>query len=106
MLALAAGEDPIETGSGLTLRAKLDAVTRTYEAYRGSTATVEAEDGHLLITWEDADEPVVAYPETANLADRSFYVVKGDARRDPIEFRETDDGMTMLMSNRLRLDRI
>ncbi|MFB6206744.1 MAG: serine hydrolase [Haloglomus sp.] len=105
VLALAAGEDPIETVPGLALREKLDAVAGTYEAYRGATATVEPRDGHLVLRWEQADDPVSAFPESAAPDDHSFYLLKGDARRDPLEFRKTGDGMMMLLSNRLRLER-
>ena len=103
VLALAAGESPVEHVPGLSLREKLEAVAATYEAYRGPTATVEAADGHLAIELEEAEESLTAVPESLARDDYSFYAVRGDGRRDRIEFRETDAGLSMLLSQ-WRLD--
>jgi CubicO group peptidase (beta-lactamase class C family) len=106
VLAIAAGESPVETVPGLALQEKLDAVTGTYEAYRGPAATVEADGGYLTVTLsvEGHDDSVTAVPVSSTPDDYSFYVVRDDGRRDAIEFRETDDGLVLLLA-RFRLNR-
>lgn len=104
VLAIAAGESPTEAVPGLALQEKLSAVAGIYETYRGPTATVEATGGHLTVTLDDGDEPMAAFPESLAADDYSFYAVRENGRREPIEFRETDDGLTMLLSP-FRLDR-
>lgn len=73
VLALAAGEPPVERVPGLALREKLDAVAGPYEAYRDPTPTVEATDGDLTIDLEYVDESIPAFPETLAADDYSFY---------------------------------
>lgn len=116
VLAIAAGEQPVEAVPGLALREKLAAVAGTYEAYRGPTATVEAAGGHVTIDLsvdgdeddggeaDGEDEPIPAFPESVAVDDYSFYTVRDDGRCEPVEFRETDDGLMLLFSG-LRLDR-
>lgn len=104
VLGLAAGESPVEGVPGLALREKLDAVAGTYGAYRGPRATVKTTDGHLTIDFEEVDESITAFPETLAADEYSFYWVRGNGRRDPIEFHESDAGLTMLLSH-WRLDR-
>lgn len=105
VLAIVVGESPVEVLPGLALREKLEAVTGTYETYRGPTATVDAGEGHIRISLEDRDREVVAVPTSADTDEYTFDAVRGDGRRDPVEFRETDDG-TMLLWSRFRFDSI
>jgi CubicO group peptidase (beta-lactamase class C family) len=104
VLALAAGEDPTEEVRAFELQEKLEAVAGTYEAYRGPTATVEAHGGHVTVhvegEWQDDRYP--AFPSSTSADDYSFYAVTAGLR-DPVEFRETDDGMTLL-AERYRFD--
>lgn len=98
ILALAAGEDPVEAVPDLALEAKLDAVAGTYEAFRGPTATVENTGGHITIRPEENGRPTTAFPTSTAADDYTFYVIQPGGIRAPIEFRETADGMTMLWS--------
>lgn len=104
-LAVAAGEAPPAAVPSLGVRAKVEAVTGTYEGYRGAvTATVEGEDGRLAVSVEPWGVAFPAFPESSDPDDHSFYTVQHHGHRVPVEFREYDSGVALLWSL-ARLDR-
>lgn len=105
VLAIAAGEAPT-AAPGIALERQLAALEGTYESYRdGPTATVEADDGHLTVTLDEYGVEFPAIPESLEADNRSFYTVERGGERQPVEFRETEAGMTMLYT-RARFDRV
>ncbi len=103
LLAVAAGEAPTVVPE-LGLERQFDAVTGTYENYRGGPdAVVEADDGHLTIRVGD-EMTFPAIPLSADPDGRTYRAVHEGGLRVPVEFRETDEGLTMLW-RRWRFDR-
>lgn len=96
----------MEVVPSLALAEKIEAVTGTYEGYRGGlTATVDAADtgSHIEVTYEDGPGwEFPAFPESIAHDDYAFYTVRVDGLRDPVTFHETDDGMEL----RCNIDRL
>ena len=100
VLALAAGEEPIEQVRMLAVERKIDAVVGEYEtAHAERTVTVErAPVGRISVTIEGMGLSFDAVPETADPDDLAFVATMGDGSRWPVAFRETDDDTELLLS--------
>lgn len=107
VLALVHGDDPSETVPAYMLDAKAEPIVGEYAAHRGvRTATVEQTDGGLTITADDPGWSMTyhAVPETLDPADHRYYTVTATGKRVPVEFRVTDDDVSLLLE-RWRLHR-
>lgn len=96
VLAIAAGESPVDVVPEVSLREKIDAVTGRYEAFRGPSATVADAGGHITVELEEWGEKFPAFPESQAADEYAFYTVEPNGHRTPVEFREFDDGLAML----------
>lgn len=89
------------------LREKCEAVTGTYEAFRGEyPITVEHEDGRLAVTIGGAlgEEEFPAFPRSLDSEDHDFYTVTGAGARAPLEF-DLDGEPADLYFQRIRVRR-
>lgn len=102
VLAIAAGAEPGEVVPSLSLDGKLEAVSGTYEGYRGGlmVSVSPADSGsHLEVTYHDYPGwSFPAFPESTARDDYTFYSVREGGLRNPVTFQETTDGMEMRCS--------
>lgn len=97
VLAIAQGSEPTAASTTFAVREKLDAVTGSYESYRGVlSATVERSGGGLTLTIETrlGEQDVPLFPASLDPDEYEFYTVLGSGARTPVEFDlsgETDD---------------
>lgn len=106
MLALLSDQD-VTTVPAYALEEKCEAVTGTYEAFRGEyPITVEHEDGRLAVTIGGAlgEEEFPAFPRSLDPDDHDFYTVTGAGARAPVEF-DLDDEPADLYFQRIRARR-
>jgi CubicO group peptidase (beta-lactamase class C family) len=100
VLALLAGEVPVETVPALGLHTKLERVTGSYESYRGiATAEVSRNGGgiELELSTELSGQEFVATPDSAAPGDLAFSAATASGVRVPIEFERTDDGLDLFV---------
>lgn len=106
VLALLSGQD-VTAVPAYALREKCEAVTGTYEAFRGEyPITVEHDGGKLAVTIGGAlgEEEIPAFPRSLDPADHAFYTVTGAGARAPLEF-DLDDEPADLYFQRIRARR-
>jgi len=96
VIATVVGESPVDVVPEIALREKLRSVTGRYESFRGPSVTVEEQEGHITVEFEEWGREFPAFPETLAADDRSFYTVESSGARAPVEFREFEDGLAML----------
>ena len=105
VLAIATGHDATAVPA-FALRRKCEAVTGTYESFRGSVAaSVARAGGGISVTLSGGlgEEDVAALPETLDPDDHAFYAVSGDGAREPLEFDlEGDHADLFFRRHRLR----
>jgi len=104
VLAVATDRDPTREPA-FALKEKCEAVTGTYESFRGElSATVERDGGGLAVTLSGSwgEEELAAFPDSLDPADHVFYTVTGDGARMPVEF-DTSGDRTDLFYARSRL---
>ncbi|PSQ15825.1 serine hydrolase [Halobacteriales archaeon QS_8_69_26] len=107
VLAVAAGHPPTEEPT-YAMKRRCEAVTGTYESYRGElTATVERDGGGLSVTMEGSfgEEELTAFPASLSPDDHEFYTVFGDGARALLEF-DLDGDHADLFYTRARLRRV
>ena len=102
VLAIAVGRSPREVVPSLSLTEKLEAVSGTYEGYRGGvTVSVAPSDSgsHLEVTYHDGPGwSFPAFPESTARDDYTFYSIREGGLGNPVTFQETADGMEMRCS--------
>lgn len=100
ILALAAGEEPIEHVRMLAVERKIDAVVGEYEtAHAERTVTIErAPIGRISVTIEGMGLSFDAVPVTDDPDDLAFVATMGDGSQWPVAFHEADDGTELLLS--------
>ena len=102
VLAIAAGAEPKEVVPSLSLAEKLEAVSGTYEGYRGglTVSVAPADSGsHLEVTYQDGPGwSFPAFPESTARDDYTFYSVREGGLRNRVTFHETANGMEMRCS--------
>lgn len=80
------------------LREKCEAVSGTYEAFRGeSTVSVERRNGGLVLRFESrlGEEELRAFPASLDPDDHEFYTITGDGVRAPLEFEFDGEQMRL-----------
>lgn len=93
VLAVATGHDRTAVPA-LAIRAKCEAVTGTYESFRGDvTVDVEPDDGGVSLSFSEApiDGEMTAYPTSLHPDDHEFELVNHAGAREPVEFRPDGD---------------
>ena len=102
VLAIAAGAAPGEVVPSLSLAEKLEAVSGTYEGYRGglTVSVAPADSGsHLEVTYQGHPGwSFPAFPESTARDEYRFYSVREGGLCNPVTFQETADGMEMRCS--------
>ena len=96
ILAIAAGESPVEVVPEVALREKISAVTGRYGSFRGPSASVERAGGHITVEIEEWGQEFPAFPESLAAEEYAFYTVEPNGHRTPVEFREIDSELSML----------
>jgi len=107
ILAHLEGESPERTVPTDALEAKAERVTGEYESYRGvRTATVEREGGGLVVEFDDPGWSATHHlqPTSLDPDDLRYEFVAASGKRVPVEFREADGDLSLLLQ-RWRLHR-
>jgi CubicO group peptidase (beta-lactamase class C family) len=100
VLALVQGADPHETVPAYALDRKADPLVGEYAAHREvRTATVQRAGAGLKIEADDPgwSETYRAFPESLDPDDHRYYTVTDRGKRVPVEFRVTDDDVSLLL---------
>lgn len=99
VLALVAGEQPVEAVSSLGLREKVRSVTGTYESRHGTTVVrIDEAGGGASVEATNASGAgwsFPAIPETMAPDDYTFTAVWSAGLERSLDFRETDAGMEL-----------